>query len=122
MLAVYGSEHGFGWKENEVIGVQIVSVSMSLPIQIAREAFCRLLIFFVLTLLLTVAALDAGVFWFVIRPLRLLSDRADRVSRGEIGVEPLSVKGRDEVAVVTDSFNRMQRSLQKAMTLLDEPL
>lgn len=122
MLAVYGSEHGFGWKENEVIGAQIVSVSMSLPIEIAREAFHRLLIFLVLTLLLTVAALDAGVFWFVIRPLRLLSDRADRVSRGEIGVEPLSVKGRDEVAVVTESFNRMQRSLQKAMTLLDEPL
>ncbi len=120
MLAVYGTQHGFGWKENEIIGAQIVSVPMSLPVTLANQAFHRLLLFLTLTLLLAIAALDTAVFWFVIRPLRIVSATADRVSRGEINVEPIATKGNDEVAVVTQSFNRMQRSLQKALTLLEE--
>ncbi len=120
MLAVYGSEHGFGWKENQVIGAQIVSVPLALPISVANKAFHRLLFFLVLTLLLAIAALDAGVFWFVIRPLRTVSAAADRVSRGEVSVEPIATTGNDEVALVTQSFNRMQRSLQKALALLEE--
>ena len=120
MLTVYGAEHGFGWKENEVIGAQIVSVSMSVPLTIANQAFHRLLMILVLTLLLAIAALDAGVFWLVIRPLRLVSEAADRVSRGEIGADSIATSGHDEITVVTQAFNRMQRSLKKAVRMLEE--
>ena len=120
MLAVYGSEHGFGWKENDIVGAQIVSVPMAVPISIADKAFHRLLVYLVLTMLMTVLALDAGVFWFVLRPLRTLAETTDRVSSGDASVEPIVVRGRDEVAVVTIAFNRMQRSLQKALALLED--
>ena len=39
----YGPSNGFGWKLNEIIGAQIVSVPMSLPVKMADQAFRTLL-------------------------------------------------------------------------------
>ncbi len=119
MLAVYGSANGFGWKENEIVGAQIISVPTSVPVAIAAQAFHRLLFFLILTLAVTVIALDVGVYWLVIRPVKLVSVAADRVSKGERHVPPLVVTGSDEIATVTSSFNRMQLSLAKALAMLE---
>lgn len=118
MIAKYGSKHGFGWKQGTVVAAQIVSVPMSLPIQIANQAFHRLLIYLIVTLLATIVAIDVGVYYIVIRPLQLVSDTADRVSRGEKDIPVLPVKGGDEIAKVTASFNRMRVSLEKALKML----
>jgi HAMP domain-containing protein len=120
LLAVYGSANGFGWKENEIVGAQIVSVPLSVPVANADRAYHRLLLYLVLTMLVATGALDAGVYWFVIRPLRVVSDTADRVSRGEKDVPAVKIKGRDEIASVAASFNRMQVSLAKALRMFDE--
>ncbi len=120
MLSVYGPVHGFNWKKNDVIGAQIISVPMSVPIHIADRAFNDLIVFLIATLVITMAALDLGVYWFVIRPLRLVSAMADRVSRGEKNVALVAVTGHDEIATVTQSFNRMQMSLAKALRMLEE--
>jgi HAMP domain-containing protein len=118
MITAYGSDHGFGWKPGSVVAAQIVSVPMSLPIGVAKEAFHLLLVYLVIALVVTIAALDAGVYFIVIRPLRLVSDAADRASKGETSPAPLPVKGNDEIAAMTASFNRMQVSLAKALKLL----
>ena len=39
MIKTYGSANGFGWKMDEIIGAQIVSVPAQVPINIANEAF-----------------------------------------------------------------------------------
>jgi len=120
MLAVYGSANGFGWKPNEIVGAQIISVPMSVPVAIANQAFRNLLVMLVLTLLLAILALDAGVYWLVIRPLKIVSASGDRISKGEKNVPPLVVSGKDEIASVTASFNRMRVSLTKALAMLEE--
>jgi Protein of unknown function (DUF3365) len=43
MINLYGTANGFGWKMDEVIGAQIVSVPMSLPLQMADQTFQSLL-------------------------------------------------------------------------------
>jgi protein-histidine pros-kinase len=120
MITVYGTEHGFGWKPQEVVGAQIISVPMSVPIAIADSAFHELVFFLVATLLVTIIALDLGVYAFVLRPLKKVSETADRISRGEKNVAPLVPAGHDEIATVTASFNRMQLSLAKALRMLEE--
>jgi len=120
MINVYGEANGFGWKPNEIVGAQIISVPMAVPIAIANEAYQRLLIFLIATMLIAIAALDLGVYLLVVRPLGIVSDRADRVSKGEKDVDPLVVKGKDEIAKVTSSFNRMQLSLAKAFKMIEE--
>jgi len=120
MLTVYGPNNGFGWKQGTVVGAQIISVPTTVPIAIADQAFHRLLFFLGITLILAILALDGGVYWFVIRPLKIVSDAADRVSRGEKNVPPLVISGSDEIATVTSSFNRMQLSLTKALKMLED--
>ena len=120
MLAVYGSNNGFGWKQNEVVGAQIISVPMSVPVANADRAYHWLLFFLVLTMVLAIVALDAGVYWLVIRSLRIVSNTADRVSRGDKDVPAVEVRGKDEIASVVSSFNRMQVSLAKALKMLEE--
>ena len=118
MIATYGSSNGFGWKPGAIVGAQIVSVPMSLPLQEAKQAFRLLVIYLLVTLIAAVVVLDAAVYYIVIRPLKLVSEAADRVSKGEIHPPSLPVRGRDEIASVTASFNRMQMSLAKALKML----
>jgi HAMP domain-containing protein len=120
MVATYGSANGFGWKLNKLVGAQIISVPMSVPVQIAQKAFFNLMVILVLTLLACILALDAAVYWFVIRPLRVVCDSGDRISKGEKEVPPLVVSGSDEIASVTTSFNRMRVSLVKALAMLEQ--
>lgn len=42
MIQLYGSDNGFGWKMDEIIGAQIVSVPMAIPLQMAETSFQRL--------------------------------------------------------------------------------
>jgi HAMP domain-containing protein len=118
MIATYGPNNGFGWKPGSIIGAQIVSVPMSVPLQKASQAFHLLLAYLIATLVATIIALDAAVYFIVIRPLKVVADAADRASKGEVNQVHLPVKGRDEVAAVTASFNRMQLSLAKAFKML----
>jgi HAMP domain-containing protein len=120
MIAVYGSANGFGWKKDEIVGAQIISVPMAVPIEIANRAHHQLLIYLIFTLIVAILALDLGVYLLVIRPLRIVSDTADSVSRGEKNVPPIKVKGKDEIAAVASSFNRMQVSLAKALAMFKE--
>jgi protein-histidine pros-kinase len=119
MIKTYGSQNGFGWKLNQVIAAQIVAVPMSLPIQVADQAYRNLIFFLIATFLLTIAALDTALYLIVIRPLQQVSQAADRISKGETELPDLQVKGRDEIADVTGSFNRMRVSLAKALKMLE---
>jgi len=120
MIKTYGRENGFGWKLNQVIAAQVVSVPMSLPIQVADNAYRSLILFLAATFLITIVALDAALYLIVIRPLDRVSQAADRISKGETDLPELEVRGRDEIADVTSSFNRMHVSLAKALKMLDQ--
>ncbi|MGC2497838.1 MAG: DUF3365 domain-containing protein [Acidobacteriaceae bacterium] len=119
LIRHYGSDHGFGWTHNEIIGAQIVSVPMSVPIAMARTGFRNLLIGLGTIFLLTIFLIDLAMYLVVIRPLRRVSKTADSISKGEVALPPLEVKGRDEIAEVTASFNRMHTSLRKALEMLN---
>jgi protein-histidine pros-kinase len=56
----------------------------------------------------------------VIVPLRRLAATADLVSTGDLSQPELPLKGKDEIAEVTASFNRMYVSLKKAIQMLDK--
>jgi len=120
LIKHYGSQNGFGWKPHEIVAAQIISVPMSVPVKLANDGLRNLLITLGSIFLASVALIDLGMYFIVIRPLRKVSTTADRISTGEINLPPLPVKGKDEIAQVTTSFNRMQLSLKKAIEMLNE--
>ena len=119
MIRQYGSANGFGWKPNEIIGAQIVSVPETLPIEIANRALRNLVVYLAGVALIALLVLDGVLIVTVIRPVAKLSRVADQISQGKLDVEDIPVRGRDEISVLASSFNRMQRSLVRAMRMLE---
>lgn len=119
MLAEYqlsGSKanNGFGWKMGEVVGAQEVSVPMSEPLQKARYAFMYFAGLLAGTFLLLLVVLNVLLHVFVIRPVTRMSRIANEISLGR-SLPEYVVKGSDEIAVLSASFNRMRRSLEEAL-------
>ena len=120
MLRHYGSRNGFGWGSGEVIGAQIVSVPMAVPIRMADTAFKTLVVYLAAVFLASLITLDLVVVFTIARPVARLSAMADKISMGEMDIPELPVKGGDEISVLAGSFNRMRRSLMKAMKMLED--
>ena len=119
MLATYGSANGFGWQLHEVVGAQVVSVPMALPLAQAQQTFLTFMAILLGVFVLIVIILNILLHYTVIRPVVTLSRIANAVSLGETGVEDYERHGRDEIAVLSTSFARMRRSLDSAMKMLD---
>lgn len=120
LLNTYGPTNGFGWKAGEINAAQIVSVPMSVPVTIADSAYRTLVLYLVLTFFLTLIAIDLALYFVVIRPVGKLSAMADRVSRGELDMPELPVRGNDEITGLTQSFNRMYVTVVKALRMLND--
>jgi protein-histidine pros-kinase len=119
MIKLYGTANGFGWKLNEVVGAQIVSVPMSLPLQKAQRTFYTFMGSLVAVFALVFVALNLMLNWMIVRPVARLSRAADQVSTGNFEIPEFPERGRDEIALLGRAFNRMRRSLQKAMQMIE---
>jgi protein-histidine pros-kinase len=118
MVKLYGDSNGYGWKLQEIVGAQVVSVPMSLPIKNADRAFMTFMGALAAIFVVTFVVLNVMLSVMIIRPIAKMSASADRISQGDFNV-PEFGKGRDEIATLGTSFNRMRRSLQKALKLIE---
>lgn len=120
LVEKYGPANGFGWKLNEIIGAQIVSVPTEVPIARANRAFQTFMVSLTVVFAFIFVALNLMLWYMVIRPVTRLSRLADQVSQGENMEAPdFEVKSGDEIGVLTQSFNRMKKSLVQAMKMLE---
>ena len=120
LLTKYGPANGFGWKLNEIVGAQIVSVPLTGAIQEARLAFIVFMGLLVVMFATFIIVLNAMLKGMVIRPATTMSEIADQVSKGDLDVPAFDVGGKDEMATLAGSFNRMRRSVERAMRMLDK--
>lgn len=120
MVRVYGKNNGFDWKMGDTVGAQIISVPMSVPLGIADRAFRSLMYSLGGISLVTLLLLDLAIVMIVIRPVTRLSKAADQISKGDLSVPELAVKGSDEISQLAQSFNRMYLSLVKAIRMLEQ--
>jgi protein-histidine pros-kinase len=118
MLARYGSDNGFGWQANEIVGAQVVSV----PFGRANDNIEKSLSSFMLVILSALLALwlvvNVVLYVQVRRPLRRITALADTLSLGQPGGQDFPRKGARELVALGGAFERMRKSLDKAMKLL----
>lgn len=122
LINTYGDNNGFGWKLDEVVGAQVVSVPMALPLERANSTFVTFMIALLGVFALFIILLNVMLHFIVVRPVSAMSKKADEVSMGNLTVEELAIKGNDEISSLGRSFNRMHRSLDNAVKLLDETI
>ena len=118
MLARYGSDNGFGWQPNEIVGAQIVSVPLasaeSSAGRVRRDVLTVIAAMFVSVLLVV----NASLYVLVIRPVRRIAQIADQVSLGDNSAAEFPSGGGREVTALSAAFNRMRKSLDKALRML----
>jgi protein-histidine pros-kinase len=119
MVKIYGPNNGFGWKHNEVVGAQIVSVPMALPIRNANRAFFTFMLSLSAVFLVLFIILNVMMSLLIVKPITSMSAAANKISTGDMDIAEFPETGKDEVAVLGKSFNRMRRSLAKAIELID---
>lgn len=119
MVDRYGPANGFGWNHNEIIGAQIVSVPMAVPLERANRAFSVFMTMLTGVFVLIGLALNLMLWKLVIQPVSRLSKIADRVSLGELEAPEFTARSGDEIGTLADSFARMRKSLVQAMKMLD---
>lgn len=118
MIKVYGDKGGFGWKTDEIVGAQMVSVPFKLPAELAKKTFYS----FITSLLLMFSALFLALNYMInkiiINPVVELTYMADELSKGNLDTPEVTFVGDDEIASLSSSFNRMRRSVVKLLELL----
>lgn len=114
MIDFYGPNSGFGWKMNEIVGAQVISVPASTVIDKANRTTFLIVgivsVIFASVLFLVNLLLSRQV----IAPLKRIARTAEEVSRGNLGIE-FEQTSNDEVGMLAKSFTRMKRSLMLAM-------
>ena len=120
MVDKYGPANGFGWKLNEVIGAQVVSVPLSVPLKRADQSFNVFIGSLVGVFVVVGIVLNLMIWFVVVRPVTRLSELADRVSQGELDAPEFKSGGRDEIGVLAQSFTRMRASVVQAMKMLEQ--
>jgi HAMP domain-containing protein len=120
LVARYGGDNGFGWQADEIVGAQVVSV----PFARAAANANRALRAFMLSLAAVFAAVflvvNAVLFFMVVRPVRQIARVADQLSLGHVSPETFPRRGAAEIASLTRSFDRMRKSLEKALRLIEK--
>jgi protein-histidine pros-kinase len=120
MIDLYGSANGFGWELDEVVGIQVVTVPMQVALDRANRTILVYLGGLAGVFLVVILLLNLLLTRLIIRPVRQMSVTADEISTGNLSAPEIEPKGDDEIASLATSFNRMRRSLENAMKLLDK--
>jgi protein-histidine pros-kinase len=119
MIELYGPANGFGWKLNEIVGAQIVSVPSALPIQRANHTFKVFMLLLTLVLVLTFILINVMLHTIVIQRVKELSKLADEVSLGHLETAEFRTRSKDEIGVLTEALARMNKSLVQAIKMLE---
>ena len=118
LVARYGGDNGFGWQPHEVVGAQVVSVPFASAAANADREFRAFMIMLVAVFTAAFLVVNVLLYQLVVRPVRRIALVADRVSLGDMSAEDFPQRGAAEIVSVTRSFDRMRKSLGKALRLL----
>jgi HAMP domain-containing protein len=120
MIARYGSDNGFGWQPDEIVAAQVVSVPFASATANATKEFRAFMILLVAVFAAAFAVVNVLLYRLVVRPVRRIASLADRVSLGDASAQDFPHGGATEIVSVTRSFERMRKSLEKALHLLGD--
>lgn len=119
MIESYGSANGFGWKMNDIVGAQVVSVPTALPFQRANYVFKIFLVSLGAIFVFTIVMLNVMLYWFVTRRVKRLARLADEVSLGNLEAGDFRTRSHDEIGVLTEALGRMKTSMVQAIKMLE---
>jgi HAMP domain-containing protein len=118
MLARYGSENGFGWQLNEIVGAKTIYVPGNIVFQKARQSFVVVMGTVIGILAVAIWLVNGWLKRSVVRPLSQITQVAEALSTGDLEAE-FETQYNDEIGTLARAFTRMKTSLVLAMKRLE---
>ena len=115
----YGTVNGYGWKLNEIIGAQMISVPAQKVMKQAHQSFVIVMGIVSLVFSLVIVLINYLLNRNVIIPLKRMARVAEEVSTGNMDAE-FERMNRDEIGNLAEAFKRMKLSLSMAMGRLSQ--
>jgi len=119
LVSTYGKEHGFGWKMNEVVASQIVSVPASKVYAAANRLKLSVLGIVGSVFLVAIALINLFLKKSIIQPIRKMAVLSNEISTGNMDLE-FSHTSNDEIGTFAKSLNRMVQSLKMALEMIED--
>ncbi|MEH1850892.1 MAG: DUF3365 domain-containing protein [Nostoc sp.] len=117
-LATYGSENGFGWKLNQIVSAQIISVPSQEIFANAKRAWILIMGLLITIFAIVVFLINFLIKKYVIQRIRKIEKIAQKVSVGDMSAD-FEESSNDEIAGLAEAFNRMKASLKIALEMLN---
>jgi HAMP domain-containing protein len=118
-LTTYGSENGFGWKLNKILGVQIVYVPAEEILNNAHRSFILITSIVAMVFTFVIIVMNLLLKRIILRRIKRIATVAERVSVGDMNAS-FGKQHKDEIGDLAEAFNRMKYSLEIAMKMLTE--
>jgi len=119
MTALYGAQNGFGWKLGEIVGAQVVSIPLAVPLERAQHTLLLFVAALIGSFIVVILMVYLLLSFILVKPVREMSDMASEISLGKLNAPELVSRSRDEIGSLAASFNRMRRSLQESLKMLE---
>ena len=119
LINTYGSKNGFGWKLNEIVASQMVSVPATKVFAIANKLKWSIMGTISLFFLAAIAFINLFLWLAIVKPIQKMSKLATKVSTGDLDTE-FKHQDNDEIGSLAKGLERMRVSLVMAMQMIDE--
>ncbi|MEM9542822.1 MAG: DUF3365 domain-containing protein [Cyanobacteria bacterium P01_E01_bin.42] len=116
LIKTYGDVNGFGWKLNEIIGIRLISIPVSVTRQVVRDSLLSFLLLIASIFLLAYTVVILLVRRWIIYPLNSIAHLVEEVSLGESEIVHLPTERTDELGILSKSIDRLLISLTKSLS------
>ncbi|HAA27911.1 MAG TPA: histidine kinase [Cyanobacteria bacterium UBA8553] len=115
-LAKYGSKNGFGWKLNDIVGIQIVYVPSEEVFSIAHRYLSLVMGIFIAIFALVILLINFLLKRTVVQPIRPMARLAQKISNEQFSAdnyEEAEIESLEKVAKKTDELGQLARLFQQ---------
>ncbi|AFZ01385.1 DUF3365 domain-containing protein [Calothrix sp. PCC 6303] len=122
-INTYGSEHGFGWKKNEVVAAQTVYITIEEIFESYQQQLVLSVGIFTVIFAILVILINVLLKHTVILPLRPIARIAQKISNADVGsekTEASDLKKLDKVAKRSDELGQLAVLFRKMTNVVLE--
>ncbi len=112
---IYGTDHGYNWKLNEIVGTSMVYVSITDAMATAKSTTIKIFLIGIGCLLVTIACIWVFLDRSVVAPIIRLSETAKNISIGKNLCDSAHSDVKDEIGVLANSIDRLRVSVNKLL-------
>ncbi|MBD2101056.1 DUF3365 domain-containing protein [Leptolyngbya sp. FACHB-261] len=118
-ITTYGTENGFGWKLNEIVAAQVISVPSGEILNNAQRSLSLVMGILIAIFTIVILLINLLLRRTIIRRIRRMSKVAHEVSTGKMDIDFVDDTN-DEIGALSKAFGRMKSSYEIAMKFINQ--